>query len=135
MTTIAVCSTIWDMCYKQWADRDIVVIGCLSGFNDTITYIPQDSLAQQAFDCTSSTCKGDVTGNYYQTLYYIQVFLVTQYPFCYTLIVCVSSFTPQVPSTNTPTRPLTGINTRLSPTVQIQHPTRLSLASQEMTIP
>ncbi|KIR56745.1 hypothetical protein I315_00926, partial [Cryptococcus gattii Ru294] len=64
--------------WPEWVTNDYdCVIGCLSGFNDTITYIPQDSLAQQAFDCTSSTCKGDVTGNYYQTLYYIQLFYAT----------------------------------------------------------
>ncbi|KIR34303.1 hypothetical protein I352_03542 [Cryptococcus deuterogattii MMRL2647] len=64
--------------WPEWVTNDYdCVIGCMSGFNDTITYIPQDALAQQAFDCTSSTCKGDVTGNYYQTLYYIQLFYAT----------------------------------------------------------
>lgn len=75
MTMIAVCLGIRYTRYKRQADRDTVVIGCLSGFNDTITSVPQDALAQQAFDCTSSTCTGDATGNYYQTFYYIQVCL------------------------------------------------------------
>ncbi|KIR59333.1 hypothetical protein I314_04850, partial [Cryptococcus bacillisporus CA1873] len=64
--------------WPEWVTNDCdCVIGCMSGFNDTVTYISQDALAQQAFDCTSSTCKGDVTGNYYQTLYYIQLFYAT----------------------------------------------------------
>ncbi|OXB35282.1 hypothetical protein J007_05051 [Cryptococcus neoformans] len=64
--------------WPDWVTNDYdCVIGCLSGFNDTITSVPQDALAQQAFDCTSSTCTGDAAGNYYQTLYYIQLFYAT----------------------------------------------------------
>ncbi|EAL19374.1 hypothetical protein CNBH0680 [Cryptococcus deneoformans B-3501A] len=64
--------------WPDWVTNDYdCVIGCLSGFNDTITSVPQDALAQQAFDCTSSTCTGDATGNYYQTFYYIQLFYAT----------------------------------------------------------
>ncbi|WVQ77805.1 hypothetical protein IAR50_007495 [Cryptococcus sp. DSM 104548] len=64
--------------YPDWVSNDYdCVIGCLSGFNDTITTIPQPDLESAAYSCSSSTCTGDSTGNYYQTLYYIQLFYAT----------------------------------------------------------
>ncbi|WWC69936.1 uncharacterized protein I206_103880 [Kwoniella pini CBS 10737] len=64
--------------YPQWITNDYqCVIGCLSGFNDTITIIPQPDLENAAFTCASTNCAGDGTGNYYQTLYYIQLFYAT----------------------------------------------------------
>ncbi|WVR06836.1 hypothetical protein IAU60_003872 [Kwoniella sp. DSM 27419] len=64
--------------WPQWITNDYeCVIGCLSGFNDTITSVPQDTMANDAFSCTAARCQGDGTGNYYQTLYYIQLFYAT----------------------------------------------------------
>ncbi|KAK8864625.1 hypothetical protein IAR55_001875 [Kwoniella newhampshirensis] len=63
--------------WPEWVTNDYdCVIGCLSGFNDTITSVPRPDLEQQAFGC-SSGCKGEGMGNYYQTLYYIQLFYAT----------------------------------------------------------
>ncbi|KAK6909773.1 hypothetical protein I203_103795 [Kwoniella mangroviensis CBS 8507] len=64
--------------YPEWITNDYqCVIGCLSGFNDTITTIPQPDLEGTAYQCAASQCAGDGTGNYYQTLYYIQLFYAT----------------------------------------------------------
>ncbi|ODO08422.1 hypothetical protein L198_00152 [Cryptococcus wingfieldii CBS 7118] len=64
--------------WPEWVTNDYdCVIGCLSGFNDTITTIPQADLESAAYGCSSSTCTGDSTGNYYQILYYIQLFYAT----------------------------------------------------------
>ncbi|WWD17064.1 hypothetical protein CI109_101501 [Kwoniella shandongensis] len=63
--------------YPDWITNDYdCVMGCLSGFNDTITTIPRPDLQTQAFSC-SSGCQGVPMGNYYQTLYYIQLFYAT----------------------------------------------------------
>ncbi|OCF30675.1 hypothetical protein I316_07639 [Kwoniella heveanensis BCC8398] len=64
--------------WPQWITNDYnCVINCLSGFSDQVTTIPQPDMEKQAFSCASSNCKGDGTGNYYQTLYYIQLFYAT----------------------------------------------------------
>ncbi|WVO15185.1 hypothetical protein L204_102832 [Cryptococcus depauperatus] len=64
--------------WPEWVTNDYnCVIGCLSTFNDTITTIPQKELEQAAFGCASSKCQGDASGNFYQTLYYIQLFYAT----------------------------------------------------------
>ncbi|WWC61909.1 uncharacterized protein I303_104495 [Kwoniella dejecticola CBS 10117] len=64
--------------FPDWVTNDYqCVIGCLSGFNDTITTIPQPDLETAAYSCASTNCAGDGTGNYYQSLYYIQLFYAT----------------------------------------------------------
>ncbi|WVF71215.1 hypothetical protein IAT40_006015 [Kwoniella sp. CBS 6097] len=64
--------------WPQWITNDYnCVINCLSGFSDQVTTIPQPDMEKQAFSCASSNCEGDGTGNYYQTLYYIQLFYAT----------------------------------------------------------
>ncbi|WWC89037.1 uncharacterized protein L201_003955 [Kwoniella dendrophila CBS 6074] len=64
--------------YPEWITNDYqCVIGCLSGFNDTINTIPQPDMEGTAYTCAQSKCAGDGTGNYYQTLYYIQLFYAT----------------------------------------------------------
>ncbi|WRT66628.1 uncharacterized protein IL334_003587 [Kwoniella shivajii] len=64
--------------FPEWVTNDYdCVIGCLSGFNDTITTIPLPDLESSSFGCASSSCQGDGTGNYYQTRYYIQLFYAT----------------------------------------------------------
>ncbi|WVQ99648.1 hypothetical protein IAU59_006787 [Kwoniella sp. CBS 9459] len=64
--------------WPQWITNDYnCVINCLSGFSDQVTTIPQPDMEKQAFSCASTNCEGDGTGNYYQTLYYIQLFYAT----------------------------------------------------------
>ncbi|WVW84189.1 hypothetical protein I302_106219 [Kwoniella bestiolae CBS 10118] len=64
--------------FPEWITNDYeCVIGCLSGFNDTLTTIPQPDMEGAAYKCAAEKCAGDGTGNYYQTLYYIQLFYAT----------------------------------------------------------